>query len=145
MIRSIRLARRAMWIAAALVAASGAVASEAEPEMTVEEILDDAPATAAERVCINVRLIRGFDALSDEHLVVTTSGRDTYLLTMRRGCIGLGRAMGIAVSNNMSRLCSNSRGKVTYRDLSRRPLQCQIENITAVESKEHARALVSSD
>lgn len=140
---TLRLLRLVGWVLLTAAACGGAAApaTPADADETLDEILDAEP-EASGRACINVRMIRGFDALSDEHLVVTASGRSTYLLFMRRGCIGLDRAMGIAVANNMSRLCSDSRGTVTYRDASRRPMQCRIDNIVEVESKEHARALV---
>jgi len=93
------------------------------------------------RVCVYTRNIDGFDALTDEHVFISARGNENYLFTMWSRCHGLRSAIGIAVKDTMSRVCSNGFGEIVYRDLGRLE-SCRIDNIESVESKDAARELI---
>jgi hypothetical protein len=44
--------------------------------------------------------IQGFEALDNEHVMVSTAGRQQYLVTLNRQCIGLRWAQHIGVSTS---------------------------------------------
>ena len=97
---------------------------------------------ATERVCINIRAIRTFDAFTDQHVYVR-AGSDHYLMTMRNRCHDLRDAMGIAIKDATSRVCSDGFGEIIYRNRmgGQRFESCRIQTIEKVESKDEARAI----
>ena len=97
---------------------------------------------AEARVCVSTRLIDGFDALTDEHIFIDARGNDYYLFTMKRRCIGLRSARGIAIKDPMNRVCSKGFAEVIYRDMGRDFQSCMIDTIEKVESKDAARELI---
>jgi len=115
------------------LSATSAFADEAEDEAEEEQ--------TAERVCVNRRNINSFDAIDDEHVYIKATGNKHFLFTMQRKCFGLRNALGIAVKDTMSRVCSKGFGEIVYRDMGR--LQsCRIDTIESVASKEDAQGLV---
>jgi hypothetical protein len=118
----------------------GLAQDEAEPPKEVE--IGDGP-PPSEEACFNVRQARSFDALADEFVYVDGGGDDHFLLTMFRGCIGLRDSLRIAISNDFSRVCSNSFATITYRGLGELET-CRIRRVEAVEDKAAAEALVES-
>lgn len=104
------------------------------------------PITAKElTTCINARLVRGFDVLSDKHLYVEERGKKYFLLTLRSRCFNLESAHAIAFTDSMNFVCSKGFGEVSYRDsLSGRFETCHIDTIEAVESKAHAEAIIEA-
>lgn len=110
---------------------------------------EDAPDSAAgsgERVCVNARAVRNFDAFTDQHVYVQEGSSRHLLFTMRSRCINLRNAMGIALKDTTSRICSDGFGEIVYRDRmsSQRLQSCRIGKIEVVESKEDARAIVDA-
>lgn len=99
-----------------------------------------------ERVCLNVRAIRSFDAITDKYVYVNESSSKHYLLTMRNMCHNLRDAMGIAIKDTTSRVCSDGFGEIVYHDRmgGRRLETCRIEEIERVESKDDAKAIVEA-
>ncbi len=98
---------------------------------------------APERVCVNVRKITSFDAIDDRHIYIKARGEvKHFLFTMHGGCTGLRSAQTIAVTDTMSRVCSNSFGEVVYRQMGRGLDSCRIRTIEAVSDKDDARGLV---
>ena len=99
-----------------------------------------------ERICLNVRAIRTFDAITDKYLYVKEGSSKHYLFTMRNACHNLRDAMGIAIKDTTSRVCSDGSGEVVYRDRmgGRRLESCRIESIERVESKDDAKAIARS-
>lgn len=99
-----------------------------------------------ERVCINIRTIRTFDALTDEYVYVKEGSSKHFLLTMRGRCHNLRNAQGIAIKDATSRVCSDGFGEIVYRDRmgGRRLESCRIDSIQRVESKDDARAIVEA-
>lgn len=100
-----------------------------------------------ERVCINIRTIRTFDALTDEYVYVKEGSSKHFLLTMRGRCHSLRNAQGIAIKDATSRVCSDGFGEIVYRDRMgsvRRIETCLIDTIERVESKEDAREIVEA-
>jgi len=96
-----------------------------------------------ERVCIDSRLVRDFDALSDRHIVVQERRDNYYLLTTKNRCIGLRHALTIGLKDTTSRICSNRvGGEIIYRDFERLQRGCWIDTIVPVENKDEARAIV---
>jgi hypothetical protein len=110
---------------------------------------DEAPEgeDSEERICLNVRAIRSFDALTDEYVFVQEGNSKYYLFTMRNRCHNLSDAMGIAIKDSMNRVCSNGFGEIVYRDRmggGRRLESCRIDTIERVESKDDAKAIVAA-
>lgn len=108
-----------------------------------EETDEDA---SNERVCVNVRAIRTFDALTDQHVYVREGSDEHYLFTMQNRCFNLRMSHGIAIKDVTSRICSDGFGEIIYRDRAggRRPQSCRIDTIERVDSKEAAEELVES-
>ena len=118
-----------------LFAVQSAVASEEAGALTIKE----------SKTCINTRLVRGFDALSDKHLYVEERSNKYFLLTLRSRCFNLESAHAIAFTDPMNFVCSKGFGEVSYRDhLSGRFETCHIDTIEAVESKAHAEAIIEA-
>ena len=97
----------------------------------------------SQEACFNVREVEDFSALDDLHVYLEGRRSDQhYLLTMFQGCVGLRGAIGIAISNEISRVCSNDNARVTYRGFGRVET-CPIEKVEAVEDRESAEALAT--
>ncbi len=79
--------------------------------------------------------------IDDSFVYLSGRRNQHYLLTMQRSCSGLRNARGIAISNQINRICSNSFGAITYRDFDT-VVRCGIRQIEAVADKDAARALV---
>jgi hypothetical protein len=105
-------------------------------EIDVEVLLADTT-----RACFNTREIRSFDAISDEYVFVEGRGDEQYLLSMWGPCFGLRNSVGIAISNDFSRVCSNQSARIVYRD-SGRMQSCRIRTVEAVASQEVAERIV---
>ena len=99
-----------------------------------------------ERVCLNVRTIRTFDALTNQYVYVRQGSDKHFLFTMRNRCHNLRDAQGIAIKGTTSRVCSDSFGEIIYRDrFGGRGLEsCRIGKIEVVESKEDVEAIVEA-
>ncbi|HEY8519528.1 MAG TPA: DUF6491 family protein [Gammaproteobacteria bacterium] len=132
---------RNLWLGCSLLALTTVLAQDDADEVKEVEIRDGPP--PSEEACFNVRDVRSFDALDDEHVYVRVRRNDHYVLTMVPGCIGLRDSFRIAISNDFSRVCSNSFATVTYRGLTG-PETCRIRTVESVEDKEAAQALVAS-
>lgn len=96
------------------------------------------------RECVNVRTIRSFDGLTDQHVFVDARSSGLYLFTMRNRCNGLRNAFGITIKNVTSQICPDSFAEIVYEDLGRRLQTCRIDKIRRVESKDDARAIVDA-
>jgi len=129
-----------MTIGIVAVLGLGLVLAQGDEEEDITSIdLSDAP-PAAEEGCFNVRDVRNFEAFTDGYVYVEGRRDEHYLLTMFSACIGLRGAIGIAISNRMSRVCSNSSASITYRGLGRVE-SCRIRTVEQVESKDAAEAV----
>lgn len=119
-----------------------AVALAVTAPITVAQDADDDP----ERICINVRAIRNFDAITDAYVYVREGSNRHYLLTLQRGCHYLSNALSIAITDTTSRVCNDGFGDLVYRErLSGGRLQsCRIENIELFSSKEDAEAVAKA-
>ena len=102
----------------------------------------DEEGAATERVCVNTRAVRNFDALTDQHVYVQEGSNRHFLFTMRNRCPDLRNA----IKDTTSRVCSNGFGEIVYRDrMSGRRMQtCRIDTIEVVESREDAKAIVEA-
>jgi hypothetical protein len=109
----------------------------------VKQVEIDGGEPPAEKACFNVREVRNFDALDDRFVYVEGRGDERFLLTMLPGCIGLRGALGIAISNDFSRVCSLDTARITYRGLGSVET-CTIHDVEAVEDKAAAEALVKA-
>ena len=103
-----------------------------------EEISTDTP--APEPACFNVRDINNFDAIDDRFVYVEGRRDQHYLLTMDRSCFGLRSANGIAITNQMNRVCSNNFAKISYRDFGTTE-SCTIREVESVADKAAAVAI----
>jgi len=116
---------------------------DADKVKRVEIEVGDGP-PPSEESCFNVRDARSFDALDDQHVYVRGRRNEHYLLTMVAGCIGLRDSFRIAISNDFSRVCSNSFATVTYRGLTGAAETCRVRMVESVEDKDAAEALAES-
>ena len=122
-----------------LLALVGQVATAQDEAVEAEE--------SDERVCVNTRTVRSFDAITDQYVYVKEGSNKHYLFTMRTRCHNLRDAMGIAFKESVgSRVCADGFGEIVYRDrISGRRLEsCSIDTIERVESKEDAEAIVAA-
>ena len=113
-----------------------------EPVETETLAADQAP-PVAEDACFMTREIRGFDAISDQFILVEGRRDEYFLLTMFAGCFGLDNAFGISIRSNLSRVCSNSAAKIAYRGPGGRRETCSIRGVESVDSKEAAEQIVA--
>jgi len=105
------------------------------------------PDEAKEQICVNTRIVRSFDALTDQYVYVKEGSDKHYLFTMRTRCLNLRDAMGIAFKESVgSRICADGFGEIVYRNRfgGRRLESCPIGTIDRVESKEDAAAIVAA-
>ena len=101
----------------------------------------------SERICVNTRIVRNFDAITDRYVYVKEGSDKHYLFTMRTRCHNLRDAMGIAFKQSVgSRVCGDGFAEIVYRDRfgGRRLQSCAIDSIERVESKEDAKAIVEA-
>ena len=131
---------QSQWIPLTLLAAIAAVAVAQDDEDSVVNEEISTGIAAPEPACFNVRDINGFDSLDDTFVYVTGRRDQHFLLTMDRSCFGLRNARGIAISNTINRVCSNSFGEITYRDFNT-VVNCRIREVEAVADKETATAI----
>ena len=102
---------------------------------------------AKERICVNTRIVRSFDALTDQYVYVKEGSDKHYLFTMRTRCLNLSDAIGITFKESVgSRICADGFGEIVYRDRlgGRRLASCPVGNIERVESKDDAKAIVAA-
>jgi len=116
------------------------MAQEDDPEQVKEVDISDSP-PVAEAACFNVRNVRNFTAISDRYVHVEGRRDEHYLLTMWTGCIGLRGALGIAISNDFNRVCSNSSATIAYREFGRLET-CRIRTVESVDDKDAAEEIV---
>ncbi len=95
----------------------------------------------AERACFNARTATNFSALSNRHVYVQGRQNEHYLLTMFGTCFGLRNAFGIALSSDLTRVCSNTSATIYYRDFGRLEA-CRVNDVESVASREAAREIV---
>ena len=101
-----------------------------------------------ERICINSRSVRTFDAISDDYVYVREGSDEHFLITMQNRCFNLRGANGIAFKNTTSRICADGFGEIVYRDGmggGARLESCRIGDIQRVESKDDAEAVVDDE
>ena len=112
--------------------------------VVAEEAAEQAQAAESERVCVFARDIDNFDALDNRYVYVEARRDQQYLFTLDPGCFGLRSANVIAISDTTSRVCSNSFGRLTYRERGTGLRYCRIRDIEMVADKAAARALVQA-
>ena len=112
--------------------------------IVAEEAADQTQAAESERVCVFARDIDNFDALDNRHVYVEGRRDQQYLFSLDPGCFGLRSANVIAISDTTSRVCSNSFGRLTYREAGTGLRYCRIRDIEVVADKDAARALVQA-
>jgi hypothetical protein len=133
-----RLMKCSLAIATIVLASPFALGQDNGDEPAADE--------SSERVCVNARSIRNFDAFTDKYMYVQEGSSKHYLFTMRNNCRSLRNANGIAIKDVTGRVCADGFGEVVYRDRmsSQRLATCRIENIERVESKDDAKAIVEA-
>jgi hypothetical protein len=135
-----------------LAAVLGGCASTSETEQTPTPMTGEAAAPVIEPVaprpdlqlsCFNVRNVRRYSVLHERYVYVRVRGNEHYLLTLERPCIGLPFATGIAISNDFSRVCSDTLAYITFRDGARLD-RCTIVRVEAVADKAMAERVVKN-
>jgi hypothetical protein len=107
---------------------------------TIEPV---APRPDLQLSCFNVRNVRRYSALHERYVYVRVRSDEHYLLTMDRPCMGLPYATSIAISNDFSRVCSDTQAYVTFRDGSRLD-RCGIVRVEVVADKAMAERVVKN-
>ncbi len=123
-----------------LIAAPLALAQDDADEGAEEE-------PSEERVCVNIRAVRTFDAIDDEHIYIREGSNNHFLLTMQHRCFNLRNSLGIGFRDTTGRSCSKGFGEIVYRDRmggGRGIQSCRIDTIERVESKDDAEAIVEA-
>lgn len=131
------------WILAISLAPAGWAAGQAPgpvPETTVDVAAEDGDLEAwavphTEEACFRSSEIRDFDTLSDRFVLLETIKRETFILTMFEGCVGLRSTMEIALVSDLNRVCSNSNASVRYRGALGQST-CPIVTVESVDDKE---------
>ena len=91
--------------------------------------------------CVQIRQVRNWGALDNEHVWLEASGRRQYLVTLWAPCPGIRFAQVIALKNAGSRICPNDFGSVLFDDAGR-TMRCPIGNVEPVGSRGEAEAIV---
>jgi hypothetical protein len=107
---------------------------------TVEPV---APRPDLQLSCFNVRNVRRYSALHERYVYVRVRGDEHYLLSLERPCMGLPYATGIAISNDFSRVCSDTLAYITFRDGGRLD-RCTVVRVELVADKAMAERVVKN-
>jgi hypothetical protein len=94
--------------------------------------------------CINSKLIRTFEPLSDRHLFIEETGKRYSLLTLQPACLNLRNTTMVAIKSPSNFLCSGARAEIIYRDAFR-PRLCNIMKVESVENIEQAKSIANPD
>lgn len=97
-----------------------------------------------ERVCIKVRQIHSMETVDDYHVLARVSAADYYLITVERGCPGLGFAAGVSLVNPSMRICGDGADFISYQNPEEASRRCRIVKIESVDSKKGALGLIES-
>ena len=91
-----------------------------------------------------LRSIDGFNAIDDEHIVLT-SGRKYALVKTFGRCDGLRFAETIAVDAPLGFLDKSGLGHIIYERFPRQRGRCPIDKVITVESVQQAKDLVTKE
>jgi len=127
--RSARLPSAGLALAAAVLGAGAALASEESPK--------------AKRVCIKTREINVITALDEEHVLVKLSAGRHYMFTVDKVCQGLKLARKIAISD-ATRVCNDGLTLISFEYPTVGPITCRIEMLDSVRDKDDALDLIAS-
>jgi hypothetical protein len=94
--------------------------------------------------CINSKLIRTFEPLSDRHLFIEETGKRYSLLTLQPACLNLRNTTMMAIKSPSNFLCSGARAEIVYTDAFR-PRLCNIMKVESVENIEQAKSIAKPD
>lgn len=130
-----------------VLAGTAAFAQEDVPEDAEELVITEVDAheglPPSEEACFNSRNARNFDAISDDFIYLEERRGNHFLLTMDGSCFALAGATGIAISNQMSRVCSRDFARVSYRAIGQVE-SCRIRRVERVDSKAAAEQIAES-
>lgn len=97
--------------------------------------------TLAVEACFNLRTVDSFSPLGNQFVYLRTLSEEQYLLTLDRVDVNLPFATSITITDNFSRICSNTNARLRYLSAGV-PLFSGIVRVEAVASKEVARQVV---
>lgn len=97
-----------------------------------------APAATADEP-VNVRAINGYVVIDEQHIALRGGASRTYLVTLRRRCLGLRGSTRIGTSFENNGRITMPRAEYILNDRDR----CYLDSIEQVESVDAARALVA--
>ena len=118
-------------------------ATDDDEELNITEIDASEGLPPSEAACFNRRDVRNFDALSDRFIYLQGRRDEHFLLTTDGSCFALRGAFGIAISSQMSRICSRDLARVSYQALGQVE-SCRIRQVERVDSKEAAERIAES-
>ncbi|MGF1455062.1 MAG: DUF6491 family protein [Alphaproteobacteria bacterium] len=90
------------------------------------------------QACINVRLLRDFQVIDEEHAVFFESARRPYLVSFAGFCPELRFAVRIKTASRTGRLCGGAGERIFVGRF-----RCFVRTIERVSSPDHARYLVA--
>lgn len=127
--------RTAAWLLGLILMVSGLACR------STQKVNTSGSGPAATETCFDVRMVDSFSPLHERFVYVKLLGDEHYLLTLDGIYPSLPFATGIRISGTLSRACSDTGTRITYRD-SGRPVFCRIVGVEAVASREAAQKLV---
>jgi len=128
--------RRTRWLLGLIGTAWLLACASAQQSATTK-----ATGTAAKSACFSVRDVESFSPLHASFVYVRLLRGEEYLLTLDAPYTSLPYATGLRISNEFSRICSDSGAMITFMD-SGRPVFCRIIRVEAVASREAAVQIV---
>lgn len=102
----------------------------------------ETPARKEMRKCFRPDDVDGFNPIDSDTLVVETTGRQHYKLTLAGGCFGIDSSLriGIRTRGGMSQICGGLDGEIIYNELGMgRVSRCAIVEVTPIDKAEADR------
>ena len=127
--------RTVAWLLGLVLAVSGLACT------STQKVDRSGSRPAAEEACFNVRRVNSFSPLHPRFVYVRLLGGESYLLTLDSVYTSLPFATGITISQEFSRVCSDTGARITYVE-SGHPVFCRIVRVEAVANKDAAQKLV---
>jgi len=103
---------------------------------------DETPSRKEMRKCFRPDDVDRFNPIDADTMVVETTGRQHYKLTLAGGCFGIDSALriGIRTRGAMSQVCGSFDGEILYNELGSGQLsKCSILEVTPIDKAEADR------
>ena len=102
----------------------------------------DSALAGEDKICVSVRSLNSFSALSDREIFVTAGVNNHFLFSVMGICHGLRSANAIGIADGTGRICGDGFGSIIFRDTFRSPQSCRVRYIEHVNDRDEAKQLV---